>query len=182
MPPEIEPTDEAFVPYRLLKSERTAVGDLILICSELDHLVSVALFKTAEIHGDIGFSLMGRTTVGTRLTKLRAVLKAESPTKSAAFAQHTHIFDRILRTRNAFAHGQFVGLLNDCLCYLVTADPATDDDNIIFKVEQVHRSELSPLISSARQLSIEMQTLFDISGLHTAIPHKLARRKPRDRR
>lgn len=177
MPPEIEPTDEKFTSYQLMKSERMAVGDLILACSELDHLVSVALFKTAEMHGDIGFSLMGRSAVSTRLKHLRAVLKAEDPAKSVAFAQHAQIFDRILRTRNAFAHGQFVGLLNDCLCYLVTADPSADEDNIIFKVEQIPRSDLSPLISAARQLAIKMQALFDISGLHRAIPHTLVRRK-----
>ena len=42
------PLDEKIRPYTLLRSEKEAVGDVILICSELDHLISVALFKTAK--------------------------------------------------------------------------------------------------------------------------------------
>lgn len=55
------PIDDKIRPYTLLRSEKEAIGDIILICSAFDHLVSVALFKIAEIHADIGLFSLGQS-------------------------------------------------------------------------------------------------------------------------
>ena len=173
------PLDEKIRPYTLLRSEKEAVGDVILICSELDHLISVALFKTAEIHGDIGFSLLGRSTIGARLKHLRSILKASDTATNNAFATYTAELDRFLAVRNAFAHGQFMGVLNDNLCFLVTADPSSDEDDVIFKLKQIGRDELRHLVSFGRFILDEIKRIFNVSALHTEIPYTLARQKSR---
>lgn len=176
-----KPNDGNFSEYALLKTEKAAIGDIILIGSEIDHLISIALFKTAEIHADIGFSLFGRTSLGTKLLKLRSLLKAEGSDQYRAFEEIKENLDRFIACRNMFAHGVYMGVNEGLLSYMVTADPGQEQDEIIFTIKRFGFGDFGPCVRTGREVVLNLQTIFLISSLRGAFPYRLSEKKSRNR-
>jgi hypothetical protein len=106
-----------------LDSETLAsIGRIILICAELDSLITESILKTTALHHVPGLIILGRSEISSKLEKLQKILEINSPDDFMdIFKRMRENIGGICGIRNVLAHGTFLGELNGDLLFAATA-------------------------------------------------------------
>lgn len=107
-----KPSSEVIEPYRLPRRVRAAVGEIIMVGAEVDHLISMSLFKAAEIKPWIGFVLLKRAPISQKLETLGHLIEEEANEQRLkewdALSPDIRQFSE---NRNVLSHGIYRGRL-----------------------------------------------------------------------
>jgi len=118
--PRLDPSQ---IKEATLDSETLAsIGRIILICAELDSLLTEAILKTASLHHVPGLIILGRSEISSKLEKLQKIMEINKPDHFMdIFKRMRENVGGICGIRNVLAHGTFLGELNGDLLFAATA-------------------------------------------------------------
>lgn len=170
-------------PAQINDEMHNAFSKIILEASKIDHLVSIALFKLCKLSYSVGFALMGKTAISSKVKHLDFLVHAsQEDAFCAEFDILSFNISKFGELRNALAHGIFMGQRDDRYLISLYANPSDTDGRFVNKVLTLSREEIITGVSNAALLTIELKRLFQIDLLPTTNPLELHREKPPTRR
>lgn len=105
-----EPVGVEFTPCELPDDVLLGIGRLIRATAEIEDIISVHLCDVSSITEGLLVAFMGRTSAAQKLKFAEQFAKATHPHAAAAHkACFGESYDRIIRCRNAVAHGLLLG-------------------------------------------------------------------------
>jgi hypothetical protein len=118
--PRIDPSQ---IKETTLDSETLAgIGRLILVCAEIEDLITEALFRAAKLHHVPGLMILGRSEIGSKLEKLQKILEVyQTDDFMDRFKRVREDIGAVSGVRNILAHGTFLGEFEEKLIFATTA-------------------------------------------------------------
>src|ERR1700761_8311456 len=99
-----------------------AIGRIILLCAQVDDLVTEAIFRASNLHYVPGLMILGRTEISSKLEKLQKLLEVNATDEFLRiFLDIRKDIGALLSIRNTLAHGTFLGEMNGGLLFATTA-------------------------------------------------------------
>ena len=178
MATECDAADLKFEAYELSRSEKACIGKVVLLAAELDHLLTIALSRKSEMHADVGLYLFSRSQISTKVKNLRWIIKSGSD--EVRFGAVAEEIDDYLILRNTFAHGVYMGVVNEThIAFIVSKDPSADEEDLMFKVKRVPLSGLKAYCRLGQRLVNDIKAIFGVESLQNIEDYRLIPRKSR---
>jgi hypothetical protein len=162
------PIGSELKPYKLTQKELRDIGRLIRACAEIEDIISLYLFKLANLPEGAGAVLMGRTPASARLK----VLETFSLSKGGeALDLYRQAFDNdnyraITRCRNTVAHGLLLGLTERKeIAFQVQELQGVDGHEAIVSVNAYSREAFGIMADQAEQIIPQMEHVFGLATL-----------------
>ena len=169
------------------RSIRASIGEVVLIGSSLEHLVSMALFKISSIPPVHGFAVLGRIGIADRVKKLGLMISAiNDPKMMAAAGPVMDTLERWLPARNTLAHGVYCGYQRSTrqYCFQAFGDLVSwDVENVLGSdVRGFSGEQLKLMIRDGHQLEAQIQATFQVRPLRDTLPPLSFAQKPQGRK
>lgn len=127
----------------------------------------------------IGFALFDRTSIGTKLSKLRHFMDFQADDKILElFATITASLEKFISIRNHIAHGIIVGMRDERIIFLLTADYTDNIGSFTSKAMCYSETELHTGIALGRECIRWLRNLFGVKPLHETIDYTVLQEKP----
>ena len=172
--------DGVISPYRPPRRVRAMIGEIVMSGAEIDHLISLALFKLSRIDFSIGFILLDRASIGTKIAKLRYLVSISSDIElNEQFLKLDAELTPFLKIRNTVAHGHLLGRQsNGAFAFLVTADYTDNLGEFCSAAEFTNEEHLSKTSKGGQRCIKLIEEIFDVRPLHETTQYKLLTEKP----
>lgn len=164
------------VPYSPSRRVRAVIGDIVMTGAEIDHLISLALFKMLKIDFSIGFVLFDRATMGTKLAKLKYFVEVSNDeTLVKKFDNLCKALQPLMKMRNTVAHGHIVGKtkFGNEILFLVTADYTDHLGEFVSTAISFTEEQLTLISNNSKACVEEIKRVFDVKPLHETTSYKL---------
>lgn len=110
-------------PYTPSRRIRAIIGDIMMTGSEIDHLITMALFKIMNVDFTVGFVIFDRTAIGTKIGKMKYFINARNKDDEITeFCKLDSLLKPFIKLRNALAHGVLIGTHDGTVIFMLTAD------------------------------------------------------------
>lgn len=129
MPSLKSPKGSSIRPYKLTYQQLAAIGKMMRACAEIEDILSLYLYKLADISEGAGMILLERVGIVKKLKIVAQYAKAHGQEQVRLYneAFNNDYFRDLVKCRNTLAHGYLLGI--------------TDDDEIAFQVQETQGVE-----------------------------------------
>lgn len=150
-----------------------------MVGAEIDHLITLALFKMTNIDFVVGFALLDRATIGTKLSKLRYFngFQKDAATR-AEFDRLDAILGPFLTLRNTLAHGVLIGRRGDTIIFMLTADYTDNLGSFSNGGVGYKEEDFALALDHGRECVKLVTEIFGVKPLHETTQYKLLSGKP----
>jgi hypothetical protein len=173
-------------PYKLTQKELRDIGRLIRACAEIEDIISLYLFKLANLPEGAGSVLLGRTPSSARLKVLEAFALSKGGEAVDLFRQafDNESYRAVVKCRNTVAHGVLLGLTDlKQIAFQVQELQGIDGNEALISVNAYARSTFGNLADQAEKIIPHMEEAFELATLRETrrsqalVPHLKARGK-----
>lgn len=166
-------------PFEIPKSTRAVMASIIMLGSEIDDLVTVAISKLAKIDPITAAAIISQMPISAKIKKLDFFMKNDAGNTKEKFDKTIrNDINIFVEHRNAIAHGVYVGAIDDCLCFFTTNRmDALNDEIAVFVAARIKIQKLKQLVQLGQRIVAHMREAFTIGPLHERYPYTLHREK-----
>jgi hypothetical protein len=151
----------------------------MLTGAEIDHLITVALFKIVKIDFTIGLVIFDRASIGTKLEKMRYFVNARNIDEEIkAFKNLDSLLKPFIKLRNALAHGVLIGAHQDFVIFMLTADYTDNLGSFSNEAAGYKEADFCTASEHGRECVKLIKEIFDVQPLHEITQYKLLQEKP----
>ena len=154
-----------------------------MAASEIDHLISLSLFRLANISFASGFVLVGKMVISTKLKHLDYLINAHADEELCVnFSLLQNRISEFNVIRNAIAHGTFIGDVNVSLYFDQPVDYSDTEGHHVNKVVLITPSEIKDTANKSSSLARITKDVFGVDLLNLTSPLIILQKKPESRR
>lgn len=181
------PTPTEIIPAPIPRKLRALIGDIFMKAADIDHLISMALFKAASIHETNGFILLARMDLSERIKRLKFFIEQyPDDAMRLAYQKISLKLNNFITSRNYIAHGVYIGYNRECrmYCFMKYSDYEDLDENgaFITKAKTFSEDEIISLVSDGNWIDANIRAGFGIKPLHEKFKPRHFRQKPQSRK
>jgi hypothetical protein len=162
------PADMSVHPYKPSQRVRAYIGSIILSGSEIDHLISLALFRASGLTEKNGFILFGRSTISTKMGKLRYLVQTsyKDGPNIEEFSDLEQDIQTFSKVRNMVAHGLILGMAAGEIIFNLYADYGDIEGVHISNAIGTTEDNIKISATMGKQLVGVIKFLFDVHSSH----------------
>ncbi len=169
-----------FRPYPLPRTEKALIGEVFLLCADIEGLVTSALISEAGLEPTIGITLFASSGLDRKVKDLESILVNEAREK--LLDRLTHLkpeLDGFIAYRNILAHGVYIGSDGESLAFFSTKKmQVVDQHDVVFLVRRIKHADLKQLVRAGEKIIRSLRDIFHVKQLHEGAPWQLGEKPP----